>query len=292
MQAPKINAIFRATFYWLIASTLKTRRTLKNRFKKLVFDVSAAAPGLYTAFHRLFYSPKAGTLAHLLQEFSRRNGEVYFVQVGANDGFFHDPLHKFIRMYKWRGILLEPQPDVYETFLKRLHRNTPDVHPVNAALSDVDGTKDIYRIAFSNSRWATGLTSFNRSALEEAIDSGHVARCAARYGESLPDDRSAYIESKPIASVTAETLLTKYALPRIDWLQIDAEGYDFEIIKLMKIPQTAPRVIAYEHSHLSGSEQQTCLSHLRGNGYEITEISENTVAMKAPVAGFDLFFTG
>lgn len=269
---------------------MKLAYALKTQFKRLVFKLSADTPGFYTAFHRLFYTPKKGTLAWFLDEFSKRIDEVYFVQVGANDGFFHDPLHKFIRMYRWRGVLLEPQPDVYEKFLVRLHRRTPGVQAVNAALSDMDGMKMIYRIAFSRSRWATGLTSFNRQALEEAIDSGHVARCAARYGEQLPAERSDYIEERPIVSISPETLLSQYHLPRIDWLQIDAEGYDFEIIKLMKIEKTNPRVVVYEHSHLPDAEQQACIALLRRNGYTVTQIRENTLAMKEPSGGLEQFF--
>ena len=36
-----------------------------------------------------------------------------FIQVGANDGRYGDPLRKYIMKHPWHGILIEPQPDIY-----------------------------------------------------------------------------------------------------------------------------------------------------------------------------------
>ena len=227
----------------------------------------------------------------MLDLFSRNSATVRFLQIGANDGFFHDPLFKFIKMYRWQGVLLEPQPYVYNNYLKRLHQNTPGVFAVNAALSDTDGEKNIYKISFSNARWATGLTSFNRQVLEEAIDSGHVERCANRYGEKLPANRIDFIMEQPVQSITPGTLIRQYHFDVIDWLQIDAEGYDFEIIKLMEIHKTRPRVIAFEHSHLSQADRKACMEHLTTNDYKVREIGENTVAVRKPLEALGGFFS-
>lgn len=263
---------------------------LKNGFKKILFNLSANNSFLYRAFYKFFYKPKKGSLAEVIDLFSKKNDPVNFLQVGANDGFFHDPLHKFIRTYHWKGVLLEPQPFVFEKYLKRLHQRTKDIQTVNAAMSSDDGVRSIYKISFSNSRWATGLASFNKSAIEEAIDSGHVERCARRYGEKLPVDKNDYIAEEKINCISPETLAQRYGLRQIDWLQIDAEGFDFEIIKLMKIERTKPRVIVYEHSHLSANDQAACIRHLKDNDYAVADIRENTIAMKKPLGEFTQFF--
>jgi FkbM family methyltransferase len=263
---------------------------LKNQFKKAVFNLSANYAPLVKAFYRATYKPKRGTVSEILDQFSKEFSPVTFIQVGANDGFYHDPLHKFIRMYGWQGVMLEPQPSVYKNYLSRLHKKTPGVHAINAALSDRDGEQSMYKIGFSDLRWATGLTSFKKEALEKAIDSGHVGRLAARYGETLPAKREDYIAEEKIVSISANTLIAKYGLKKIDWIQIDAEGFDYEIIKLLKINQTQPRVIVYEKSHLSQADQKACIQLLESNGYAVTHIDENTVAMKKPLGKFDRFF--
>ncbi|HEY0655723.1 MAG TPA: FkbM family methyltransferase [Chryseosolibacter sp.] len=263
---------------------------LKNQFKKAVFNISANYAPLVKAFYRATYKPKRGTVSEILDCFSRVNRSVTFIQVGANDGFYHDPLHKFIRMYGWKGVMLEPQPSVYKNYLSKLHRKTPGVHAINAALSDRDGEQTMYKIAFSDLRWATGLTSFKKDALEKAIDSGHVGRLAARYGEPLPARREDYIAEEKITSISADTLIRKYNLTKIDWVQIDAEGFDYEIIKLLKIDKTQPQVIVYEKSHLSAADQSACIQWLESNGYAVTHIDENTVAMRKPLGEFEQFF--
>jgi FkbM family methyltransferase len=263
---------------------------LKNQFKRAVFNISANYAPLVKFFYKATYKPRKGTVAAILDKFSRAYSPVTFIQVGANDGFYHDPLHKFIRMYGWRGVMLEPQPAVFKNFLAKLHQKTPGVHAINAALSDRDGEQTMYKIAFSDLRWATGLTSFRKEALEKAIDSGHVGRLAARYGEKLPSRREDYIGEEKIMSISAETLISKYHLQKIDWVQIDAEGFDYEIIKLLKIDKTEPRVIVYEKSHLSESDQNACIALLKNNNYAVTHIDENTVAMKKPLGAFEEFF--
>jgi FkbM family methyltransferase len=263
----------------------------KNQFKKAVFNISANYAPLVRLFYKVTYKPKKGTISEILDKFSRLHSPVTFIQVGANDGFYHDPLHKFIRMYGWKGVLLEPQPSVYKNYLSKLHKKTPGVHAINAALSNHDGEQNMYKIAFSDLRWATGLTSFRKEALEKAIDSGHVGRLAERYGEKLPAKREDYIGQEKIMSISPETLIKKYNLGKIDWVQIDAEGFDFEIIKLLKIEQSQPRVMVYEKSHLSSEDQNACIRLLEGNDYAVTHLDENTVAMKRPLGEFEQFFS-
>ena len=47
-----------------------------------------------------------------------RGDSLNFIQVGANDGEYADPLHSFIVNYPWHGILVEPQPDIFARLRK------------------------------------------------------------------------------------------------------------------------------------------------------------------------------
>ncbi len=38
---------------------------------------------------------------------------VTFVQIGANDGVWNDPIEPYLRGEKWRGVLVEPVPYVF-----------------------------------------------------------------------------------------------------------------------------------------------------------------------------------
>jgi len=52
---------------------------------------------------------------------------------------------------------------------------------------------------------------------------------------------------------TLSALLNKHNLSSPDLLVIDAEGYDFEILKTIDFAHTKPKYINYEHALLSNT---------------------------------------
>src|SRR3954451_25448513 len=45
---------------------------------------------------------------------AERHSDVFFLQVGANDGVTEDHIHPIVRRCGWRGLLLEPMKTSYE----------------------------------------------------------------------------------------------------------------------------------------------------------------------------------
>ena len=266
------------------------RSKVKAFYKGIVFNLSAGNSAIYTIFYRVFYKPEKGSLDEFTSLFSKTSGKVRVVQIGANDGISNDPIHKFIRRDHWNGVLLEPQKYVFEKFLKPLYSRTKGITVLNAALDVIDGTKPIYRISVTNSRWATGLTSFNRTILEEAVRSGYIERQAEKEGCPLPENKDEYITEESVECICTETLLKKAGIERTDWLQIDTEGFDFEIIKMFNIGITRPTVIVYENIHLSQADREECRNYLKINGYISCDYGANTLAMRNPPAIYNRFF--
>ena len=62
-------------------------------------------------------------------------------------------------------------------------------------------------------------------------------------------------------------------------LQIDVEGFDFEVLKMIDFKQFSPAVIKYEHEGLSQSDQASARKLLENQGYEIQEIKTDTVGV-------------
>ena len=54
----------------------------------------------------------------IAETLSRDQKNVFFVQVGANDGVQSDPINHFVSEYGWRGILVEPQPAIFKKLKK------------------------------------------------------------------------------------------------------------------------------------------------------------------------------
>jgi len=155
----------------------------------------------------------------------------------------------------------------------------------------VDGEQIIYKIGFSKARWATGLTSFRREVLEKAFDSGHVARQANKEGVDIPADPANQIVTEKIRVVSIAGLRERFQIKRIDLLQIDTEGFDFEIIKLFNLTDNRPQAIIYENMHLSTLDREACRKHLEHAGYLVRDFAENTLAMNGAEGDFISFFS-
>lgn len=249
-------------------------------YDRLRLQVAARSGWLFGAWYRRFHTPRPGSLSDLLSTFSRAlGGGITVVQIGANDGLRRDPLHKFIRRDRWRGVLLEPQRRVYERWLAPLHARNPRIETVNAALGPEDGRTELYCIAFSDARWATGLASFDRDQVEQVLAGDHVRREAAREGVEIPADPAARIRVEPVAVVRPDTLLRRCGIDRPDLLFIDTEGFDYEVIKLFDVARTRPRMIVYENDHLSADERAACEAHLASGGYVVAHLGPNSFAL-------------
>lgn len=256
------------------------KEAYKKFYKKFRFNLSAKNNPVFIGFYKYLYSPSKGSVSAFLDEFSRLHETVKVVQVGANDGITHDPIHKFIKRDKWEGVLLEPQKHVFPT-LEKLYARNKGLKTLNAALGDSDGTTNLYRIGFSNSRWATGLATFNKEVLEEAFENGYVEKWAGIDNTPIPKNKEEQIIAEIIEVTSTDTLLKVNNLSKVDFLQIDTEGFDFEVIKLFFANSLGvkPTGIIYEHFHLSKEDISNCEAFLHENGYVTKQYGGNTAAL-------------
>jgi len=253
---------------------------LNKRYTNFLFDMSASENRFYLFFFRHFFKPGKGTLDEFLDEFSKKHSPVTFLQVGANDGLIHDPLHKFIKRDNWKGIMLEPQPDVFNKFLTRVHRKRPEIIPINAALDEHEGTKTLYTLGISSERWATGMSTFNREVLVNKIKKGTIQYKAKKRGIRLPGNEDDMIVGREIKTISPEILLRKFGEEGFKLLAIDTEGFDFEIIKMLDLNRISPEVIIYEEVIFDKETAIACRKYLEGHGYSCRSIGKDALAVK------------
>jgi|UniRef100_UPI00404833F6 FkbM family methyltransferase len=268
------------------------KRNLQQRWKMVRFNLSASNNPLFIGFYRNFYNPKKGSLSDFLSQYSTsKPGNFTVVQIGANDGITHDPIHKFIKRDNWKGVLLEPQPDVFNEFLTKIYAKNKDINPLCAAIGEKDGTQPIYKVGFSSMRWATGLASFSKEKIEKAFEDGIVASNCKRFGIEIPADQSQWISHEEVQVIAPATLIQNYNLQHIDLLQIDAEGYDLEVIRIFDIPNTRPQAIIFENVGLNAADYAACLQLLEEQNYQLRKFGPNTLALQKPLGEFASFFT-
>jgi len=270
---------------------LNLKRNLQQRWKMIRFNMSASNNPLFLGFYRNFYNPKKGSLSDFLSKYSKsKPGNFTVVQIGANDGITHDPIHKFIKRDDWKGVLLEPQPDVFHEFLTKIYAKNKGIRPLCAAIGEKDGTQPIYKVGFSTMRWATGLASFSKEKIEKAFEDGIVASNCKRFGIEIPADQSQWISHEEVQVIAPSTLIQTYGLDHIDLLQIDAEGYDLEVIRIFDIPKTQPQAIIFENVGLNAEDYASCLQLLEEQNYQLKKFGPNTLALQKPLGEFASFF--
>lgn len=236
-------------------------------------------PTLISSYYRFLWKPREGKLEHLIDEFSKNRKEIFFIQIGSNDGFQHDPLCKFIKRDGWKGILLEPQSKAFHT-LCEIYRND-NVITVNKALDREDGRRKLFKLNFSDERWASGLCSFDRSHIENMITNGHVARKSKDESIDSSGNFDDFIGYDYVECISFPTLFNHHAVSRVDLLHIDTEGHDCVILQHFDFNTYRPHIVIFESSHLSSDEYHNCERYLAAFGYSLSMYGADTVALKA-----------
>lgn len=272
-------------------ANLSLKRKIQNQWKKYRFHLSASQNPIFLGFYKYFYRPKKGSLSEFLSAYSlSKSGDFTVIQIGANDGINNDPIHKFIKRDNWNGVLLEPQKYVFTEFTQKIYAKNAGINVLNAALGPEDGTLPMYKIGFSSTRWATGLSSFSKDQVLKAFDNGIVAYNCKEYGETIPTDKSKWISQEEVRVISPESIIREFNIQKIDLLQIDAEGFDLEVIRIFDLKKYKPKVVVFENAGLSENDYQTALKILKQEGYTTKRFGDNNLAMKQPVNEFEKFF--
>lgn len=209
-----------------------------------------------------------GSFESIFQKYVNNHKEFFFIQIGSNDGKTQDPLHKYIIKYNWKGILIEPVNYLFKRLLKTYH-NKKGLTFKNVAISKKEGYRDFYRIKENNEAntpfWHNQLGSFNKEIV-------------LKHRKLIPNFDK-YLIKERVKCISFDKLIKENKVKNIDLLQIDTEGYDFEIIKLIDFKKLHPKVIIYEHKHLTKPDQITCMNYLKSKGYSVIIHMKDTFAI-------------
>lgn len=246
---------------------------MKRIIKKIIYKNNL----LFKLYSNYFYRPK-DKLEKFIDAFSKqKKNHLFFIQIGANDGNWNDPIYKFIRRDNWTGILIEPQIVIYQRLINN-YKNIKNLLFENAAVDAVEGERNLFKISFSNSQWASGISSFIKNDIQKLIDAGYVERMAKAEGINPPEDQKEWIISEKVKVISLKNLISKHMVKKIDLIMIDTEGYDFEVIKTIPFELIKPTVIIYEHTHFDETTKNECSEYLIKTGYRLTDTESDTIA--------------
>ena len=209
---------------------------------------------------------------------------IYVVQIGACDGFTSDPIYSYIKKYHWQGVLVEPIPFLFKK-LKKFYKDHQGLSFENSAIYKNKCQIDMLTIdpKLSNIStvpdWFFGYSSLARSDLfGQELWTSTVGKEIIKTGlDKKTVDK--YVHKIKVNAITWANLIEKYSIKKIDLLQIDAEGYDFEILQQIDYHQISPKLIHFEYGRLSDIDFGSAIRFLIDKGYVVVDINFNDILL-------------
>lgn len=230
-------------------------------------------PALYRltrSLYRSFFRPRRSPLGRRLHLLLGDREELFFIQVGANDGRHDDPLHRLVVEHPgWRGLFVEPVPYLFER-LKSTYGSDDRFRFIRAAITDKTGTERFYYV---DPEAANELGDRAPPSMEQ-LGSFH-RQLIVDYRNGLLEP---FIVDIEVPCLTWARLVGDCGVERIDLLHIDTEGHDYRILRQLDLRRDRPRVILYEHKHLSVADAATARRMLTEAGYRVEPIERDTLA--------------
>lgn len=205
----------------------------------------------------------------VLASYEARGQEITILQVGACDGTYNDPVRNYVIRGPAHAILIEPNPFAFAR-LEKAYAGFSNVTLIQTAIGERDGEATLYRVKKTNKTgsevdWTLQIASFYRAHLE-------------RHGI-----RSDQIEPITVPCRSLSSLVADLGLTKVDLLQVDAEGFDAEVVRMALKMSTPPDCINFEHVHLRREDRQPLFDLLKARGYLLSYDVWNILAMQMPV---------
>jgi FkbM family methyltransferase len=186
--------------------------------------------------------------------FGEHTNTGFFIDVGANHP------HKFSNTFKlylkgWRGINIDANPGTKKLF----DEFRPGDINIETGISKVPGQLEYHIFEHS---------LFNTFDKETAM--AHVKEFDVKITEVVT------LETKPLAAVLDALNME---LPKIDFLTVDVEGLDLEILESNNWKKYKPEVILIEvlHSDLENIKDKAVYQYLHNLGYKLFAKTYNTL---------------
>ncbi len=171
-----------------------------------------------------------------------------FVDIGANNGLDINNTYFFEKNLNWQGICIEPIPEVFQV----LQRNR-SCYCIPGCVTDFTGPGDFLRVRGYSEMLSGLLQKYDPRHLDR------VKREIERFGGSY--------ELLKVNCYLLNDLLEMYGYTHIDFLSIDTEGGEFDIISTIDYSKYTFDVITLEDNY----DDTRFVPFLKAKGYLFIE---------------------
>lgn len=174
-------------------------------------------------------------------QFFKDKKDMVVVDCGANIGIFS----LYAAKYAKKVYAIEPSKEHFETLKKNIEFNKLDkiITPINMAVSHENGAKDFFH--------NTNKTMFS---LNEAVNNTQ--------------------DKETVEAIRMDTLFDKYDIKGVDFLKLDIEGSEMEVVggKGFEVATRAIKAIVVEYHKWSGRNPSQLITTLEDYGFDMFHI--------------------
>ena len=185
---------------------------------------------LLSHFSKKYKDSKAQLMQDLFVDYVLNKENGFFVEVGACDGLVHSNSYYLEKNKKWNGILCEPSEFWHEKLIINRPNCFIEKKPIFSDLKK--------KVNFS-------------------VKAG---------GRSHIDNNDNDNDKNLIDSITLNQLFLKQGVDIIDYLSIDTEGSEFDILSALNFNKYRPTIITVEHNYKKINRKKI-FNLLKNNNY-------------------------
>lgn len=200
--------------------TTKAKKTLIDYFFRPVFESIKIDR---------FSRPALNKLDYKLEKYVNKNNGV-FLEIGANDGFKQSNTYYFEKIRNWKGILIEPIPELYER-CKRKRKRSEVFNCLCSSPEDTGKTKTI--------QYADLMSQVQGAFDDKSKETEHINR-----GLQIQKIEQSYTIDLPC--FTLSEVIERSRFKEIDLMTIDVEGFELEVLKGLDLNRHKPEFILVE----------------------------------------------
>ena len=173
----------------------------------------------------------------VLDYFKNAKG-LYFVDVGANDGITLSNTYLLEKDFEWKGVCIEPDPEVYKKLVENRTCHTVNKPVYNA--SDVE-----VQFQIRQDSMLSGISEYLKR---------HTTQ---------PNKELTLIKTKTLTDILDEAKAPRH----IQYLSLDTEGSEYEILKGLDFSKYSFEIIDVEHNYVEPTRSDI-RNILEKNGYK------------------------